>query len=709
MRIYITHIKYNPLGPDVPKEYIEISSEESVPVNLKDWTTRDRAGHIYKFPDFNINPGRKIKVWTKVGTDDEDNLYCDRRKAVWNNEGDKATLRDAAGKIVDSYRYPLRMAPWNQFGVATKNGRVWIADIDQDGKEEVIYYNRKNGLMWVANYRGGKLEWSVLDNCAGFGDLLRTSIKIWLGDFSGNGAKDFLFYCADDGNWNCGRLYNELNYTDKVQLEWSLVSNNTDLGNLLRTGIRIWMGDFTGSGRTKLLLYRADDGDWFMGNFDKSPMNWEPVNNAIQYGDLLNDNIKTWTGDFSGSGRTELLFFNADEGNWYISSYDGTQLNWTLAGNSAEYGNLLRNIVKIWTGDFTGSGRTELLFYRSDDENWFIGSFDGAQLNWVPAGNSTQFGKLLRDGVGIWIGNFTGSGRTEVLFYCADDGNWSIGTFNGTNYDWELANNCLGFGSLLRNSIKIWTGDLTGGGQTELLFYCADDGNWWHGTFAGKQLSWRLGAETYAQEDKSILDLLVYMAGFEFDWGQRIFYSRLDPWQQNVGYFTLYDVAAPLSLMFIECEPILFKYGGKSWKIELWKGQYGICTGAEIGIYTGEFQVNTGVDAIDHTLNQLNFGDDTNCAGDDDMLEMSFKLKKGKSVVFERSADKHWWLTGFKPAEFSSGSDLKMEIEITMKDYEMRDAFVAGLVKLGYPRGDIKTNETKVSFTYDRPYSKQPW
>ncbi|PKM39738.1 MAG: hypothetical protein CVV03_12570 [Firmicutes bacterium HGW-Firmicutes-8] len=196
MRIYITYIDYDPPGKDKPEtieEFIEISSEQSVPVNLKDWTIRDRAGHIYKFPDLNIDPGCRIKVWTKEGTDDEDNLYCNRRQALWNNEGgDKATLRDTAGKIIDTYRYPLRMAPWNQFGVTTKNGRVWIADIDQDGREEAVYYNRKNGLMWVANYRDGRLDWSVLDNCAGFGDLLRTSIKIWLGDFSGNGAKDFL-------------------------------------------------------------------------------------------------------------------------------------------------------------------------------------------------------------------------------------------------------------------------------------------------------------------------------------------------------------------------------------------------------------------------------------------------------------------------------------------------------------------------------------
>ena len=37
--------------------------------------------------------------------------------------------------------------------------------------------------------------------------------------------------------------------------------------------------------------------------------------------------------------------------------------------------------------------------------------------------------------------------------------------------------------------------------------------------------------------------------------------------------------------MIIDCEPICFMYGGKNWMIELWKGQYGLETGGEIGVY----------------------------------------------------------------------------------------------------------------------------
>lgn len=206
-------------------------------------------------------------------------------------------------------------------------------------------------------------------------------------------------------------------------------------------------------------------------------------------------------------------------------------------------------------------------------------------------------------------------------------------------------------------------------------------------------------------------------AGFEYDSKQGIFYSKVDAWQHNVGYFEIYDKAAPFTLMFIHCEPIKFKYDNRSWNIELWKGQYGISTGAEIGIYVGEFQVNTGIDGVDHTMNRLNFGKDTACASGDDMLVMSFVLKKNGKTLFTRDSDDpatstketHWWLTGFKPGEFSDASELVMDLSITFKDVVMRDAFVDALIGMGYSSSGIRKTSNKVSFTYGQPKSKQPW
>ena len=74
-------------------------------------------------------------------------------------------------------------------------------------------------------------------------------------------------------------------------------------------------------------------------------------------------------------------------------------------------------------------------------------------------------------------------------------------------------------------------------------------------------------------------------AGFAYDYKNDYFYSLKNCWQREAGYCRLYDEGAPLFNMVMDCEPITFSYRGKRWLIELWKGQYGITTGAEIGIY----------------------------------------------------------------------------------------------------------------------------
>ena len=220
------------------------------------------------------------------------------------------------------------------------------------------------------------------------------------------------------------------------------------------------------------------------------------------------------------------------------------------------------------------------------------------------------------------------------------------------------------------------------------------------------------------EADIEILEDLIFAAGFEYDHQQQIFYSRIDPWQQNFGYLSIYDDASPLCMIIIHSEPILFSYGGRNWKIEFWKGQYGICIGGEVGIYVGEFQPGTGWSVLDHTINHIEFEDASNCASGDDMLQMSFVLKKGDEIVFTRNSDnpgtaateKHWWLTGFKPFEVAEPSELKMEICIVLKDVDMKKSFVGALEGAGYSKEkDLAyiDGDNIVNIVFDKPYTSQ--
>lgn len=184
-----------------------------------------------------------------------------------------------------------------------------------------------------------------------------------------------------------------------------------------------------------------------------------------------------------------------------------------------------------------------------------------------------------------------------------------------------------------------------------------------------------------------------------YDEEQNIFYYNADSWQRRCGYCSLYDEAAITLGMIIECEPICFEYGGKMWLIEFWKGQYGIAAGAEIGIYTpAELEI---------CINGFYKCTFYNCAADEDQLEMSCILKKRGKELFKRES-RQWWLTGFKPGEFSDPSELTLSLSITLKDNIMCSAFMEGLKRAGYLEEEIVRIGNTASFEFNKPRSPQP-
>jgi hypothetical protein len=188
-------------------------------------------------------------------------------------------------------------------------------------------------------------------------------------------------------------------------------------------------------------------------------------------------------------------------------------------------------------------------------------------------------------------------------------------------------------------------------------------------------------------------------AGYAYDAIQDIFFSGMNPWQRGMGYCRMYDEAcAPLNLI-VDCEPIYFKYEGKRWMIEFWKGQYGMTAGGEIGVYNTE-----GPD-----LNIPGFFNGTfyYCARDEDHLYMSYSLAKNNEILFTRS-DKHWWLTGFKLGAFAEPSELTMYLTIALKDTGMRNAFIEGLNRAGYRDNEIFVDGNIVGLVFDKPHTFQP-
>ncbi len=187
--------------------------------------------------------------------------------------------------------------------------------------------------------------------------------------------------------------------------------------------------------------------------------------------------------------------------------------------------------------------------------------------------------------------------------------------------------------------------------------------------------------------------------GFAYEVNQDIFYSIMYPWQREMGYCRLYDESSALLSMIIDCEPITFEYNDKRWLIEFWKGQYGMNTGGEVGIYyTTGFDLN-----IPGIFN----GTFYHCVKDEDCINMYFVLRKNGNVILTRNGH-HWWLTGFKLGEFSNPSELSMEIVLDLYDQEMANVFASALQKVGYEKDEYAVNGNRIIIQYKKPHSKQP-
>lgn len=87
-------------------EYVVVTNNGPREISIGSWTLCDAVGHCFTFQaGARITAGGQAVVYTGAGQNDGTNFFMNRGRAVWNNTGDVATLRDAAGRVVATYAY----------------------------------------------------------------------------------------------------------------------------------------------------------------------------------------------------------------------------------------------------------------------------------------------------------------------------------------------------------------------------------------------------------------------------------------------------------------------------------------------------------------------------------------------------------------------------------------------------------------------------
>lgn len=193
----------------------------------------------------------------------------------------------------------------------------------------------------------------------------------------------------------------------------------------------------------------------------------------------------------------------------------------------------------------------------------------------------------------------------------------------------------------------------------------------------------------------SLLEQLAKPFGYAYHCRCGFFSSTLDAWQKTAGYTWLYDYMAPRFQMVFDALPIYFDYRGRTWLIELWKGQYGINTGAEIGIYHADRILSAEEYKTAHFA----------AVEDDEMLPCTLCLcRQGTDCL--KLSERHWWLTIFESGLFSTPSELCLHASICFPDSEMCDAFYEGLCRAGYDMKQLDIQGLCCSFVFRSSYSE---
>jgi uncharacterized protein YjiK len=111
-KIEFHRIAYNPPGTDLRtntklnEEMVVLRNVGTKGRTIGGWIVRDLAGNRFRVPNgFHLRDGGYVRIHTGRGTNDGNDLYWNRDRYVWDNAGDRATLKNVERTVRDRCSY----------------------------------------------------------------------------------------------------------------------------------------------------------------------------------------------------------------------------------------------------------------------------------------------------------------------------------------------------------------------------------------------------------------------------------------------------------------------------------------------------------------------------------------------------------------------------------------------------------------------------
>lgn len=106
--VRIVKIHYKQTGTNLDTEYVVLKNTTGQTIHLSGWkviSAPSSDNQHYVFPATTLGAGKTITLYTGHGTDTATKRYWNATSPRWDNDGDKAILRNTSGTVIDTCQY----------------------------------------------------------------------------------------------------------------------------------------------------------------------------------------------------------------------------------------------------------------------------------------------------------------------------------------------------------------------------------------------------------------------------------------------------------------------------------------------------------------------------------------------------------------------------------------------------------------------------